>query len=148
MSDRALAGAARTVVPLRVRENIAREAFRDIGAAFPGWHVWYSPWSGAWNAHREGEEPFFGRPAGGRRFMVAAYDQVSLVVLLEAQARLDIEAGFPGWRVGQAVTGRWYAINLEQTGGGRDGLTRVIWCPSVSGLHAALRDLSHRELAR
>ncbi len=39
--------------------------------------------------------PFFGRPASGRRFMVAAYDPASLVALLEAQVRLDSEATFP-----------------------------------------------------
>lgn len=148
MSDLSSAGAGRTPVPLRTREQIARQAFRDIGTAFPGWHVWHSSWSGAWNACRKGEEPFFGRPASGRRFMVAAYDQVSMVVLLEAQVWLDIEAEFPGWQVGQTATGRWYAISHGRTDGRGYVLIRTICCPTISGLHAALHDLSYREQAR
>jgi hypothetical protein len=66
------------------------ERTREIAALFPGWMVWHSAWSGAWNACREGEEPYFGPPASGRRFMVSAYDSAALVVLLEEQVRLDM----------------------------------------------------------
>jgi hypothetical protein len=145
VDDLAPAKQNRTVLRLPTRDEIVRQTAREIGVQFPGWHVWHSSRSGTWNAHREGEEPFFGRPASGRRFMVAAYDKVSLVVLLEAQVRLDIEVEFPGWQVGQTATGRWYAINRDRIGCGSEALTRVIRCPAVSDLHTALRDLSHGE---
>lgn len=141
MSD--LAPAGENPNARRMRKEITEEAARGIGVQFPGWDVWYSSWSSAWNACRKGVEPWFGRPASGWRFMVAAYGPGSLVALLEAQVRLDIEAEFPAWKVGQTGTGCWYAVSHDQTGSGDDALVRVMCRPTISGLHATLRDLGH-----
>jgi hypothetical protein len=81
------------VIQPRTPTQAHNERTREIAALFPGWMIWYSAWSGAWNACREGEEPHFGRPANGRRFMVSAYDPAALVALLERQVQLDIERG-------------------------------------------------------
>jgi hypothetical protein len=83
------------VIQPRTPTQAHNERAREIAALFPGWMVWHSAWSGAWNACREGEEPYFGRPASGRRFMVSAYDAATLVVLLEQQVGLDVD-GVPG----------------------------------------------------
>jgi hypothetical protein len=80
------------------------DTVREIGAIFPGWHVWHSSWSDTWNGHREGEKPYFG---GSRRFMVSACDAPSLVALLERQDR--------------AVTGTETPGLLDRASGPRDG---------------------------
>ena len=79
---------ARVIIFRRPRTPV--DEAREIGMAFPGWHVWYTPESDTWNAHREGEKPFFGRlPGSSRRFMVSAYDAPGLIVLLEVQDRAE-----------------------------------------------------------
>ena len=62
------------VVVLRVPAQANETKAREIGALFPGWHVWYSDWSDTWDAYREGEEPYFGPGAvAGRAFMVSSF---------------------------------------------------------------------------
>jgi len=79
---------------------------REIARQFPGWHVWYTPESDTWNAHREGEKPFFGRPRyNSHRFMVSAYDAPGLIALLELQDRAVTETERPGCWIGQAGRG-------------------------------------------
>jgi hypothetical protein len=91
------------------RPRAPEDEAREIGRQFPGWHVWYSAWAGTWDAHREGEKPYFGPVPGGRVFMVTAHHSSELVALLEDQVRTDIAVGFPGWRVKRGPGG-WCAL--------------------------------------
>jgi hypothetical protein len=115
---------------------------REIGDAFPGWHVWYSDWSHTWNAHRKDAKPYFG-PVVGPAFMVSAYSAAKLVTLLEDQVRIDIAAEFPDWRVSQIAAGGWHAVGHGQADGG--SVTRIVGHATIVGLHAALRDLTGRK---
>jgi hypothetical protein len=95
------------VVTLRRPWTPEDDKAREIARQFPGWHVWYSPESSTWNAHREGEKPFFGRrPGSSRRFMVSAYDAPGLVALLELQDRAVTGTERPGCWIGQAAPGQ------------------------------------------
>jgi hypothetical protein len=125
--------------------QVIREREREVRALFPGWHVWHSSWSDTWNAHREGEEPDFRRPAGGRRFMVSAYDSADLVALLERQVVVDIRTEFPGWRVRRVASGGWYAIPHERAGSGDCAVVRLVHDPFIVGLRSTLRALAHQE---
>ena len=88
------------------RPRTAEDEAREIAGQFPGWHVWYTPDSDTWNAHREGEEPFFGRrPGGSHSFMVSAYDAPGLITLLELQDRAVTGTKRPGCWIGQAGPG-------------------------------------------
>jgi hypothetical protein len=82
------------------RPRTPEDEAREIAMAFAGWHVWYTPESDTWNAHREGEKPFFGRlPGTSRRFMVSAKDAPGLIVLLELQdAAGRRSCRSPAWR--------------------------------------------------
>ncbi len=95
------AGGAEVVIVRRPR-TLEDEA-REIAGQFPGWHVWYSPESDTWNAHREGEKPFFGHPPfSSHRFMVSAHDTPGLITLLELQDRAITGPERPGCWIGQA----------------------------------------------
>ena len=130
-----------------VQEEVARETARDIGLLFPDWHVWYSAEApSTWNAHREGEKPYFGPPAdNGRVFIVSARDVVSLVAMLERQAQIDVTEEFPDAEITQVGAGDWQAVyrNESATPDSRDAV-RVVSHPTVAGLHAALRELAAR----
>jgi len=135
------------VSQLRIPAQTIGEELREIGGLFPGWEVFYSAWSDTWNAWRQGEEPYFGRPASGRRFMVSAYDAVGLVASLEGQVRIDIGMDCPGWRVRQAASGGWYAIGSRSGNSHSYGaVVRLVHDPAVAGLHSTLRALAHRSV--
>ena len=90
------------VVIVRRPRTLEDEA-REIAGQFPGWHVWYTPESDTWNAHREGEKPFFGHPpCSSHRFMVSAHDAPGLITLLELQDRAVTGTERPGCWIGQA----------------------------------------------
>jgi hypothetical protein len=125
--------------------QVTRDKAREIRALFPGWHVWHSSWSDTWNAHREGEEPDFRRPAGGRRFMVSAYDATDLVALLERQVEVDIKIEFPGWRVRRVVSGGWYAFPPDWAGNRDCAVVRLVHDPFIAGLRSTLRALAHQQ---
>jgi hypothetical protein len=85
------------------RPRTAEDEAREIAGQFPGWHVWYTPESDTWNAHREGEKPFFGHPpCSSHRFMVWAHDAPGLITLLELQDRAVTGPERPGCWIGQA----------------------------------------------
>jgi hypothetical protein len=119
---------------------------REIGALFPGWEVFYSTWSDTWNAWRHGEEPYFGRSASGRRFMVSAFDAAGLVTSLERQVRIDIGMECPGWRVGQAASGGWYAIGGGRASNFPGAFVQLVHDPAIAGLRSTLRALAHRSV--
>ena len=98
-------GGGAEVVNVRRPRTLEGEE-REVGRQFPGWHVWYSPESATWNAHREDEKPFFGRRPGSRhRFMVSAYNAPGLIALLELQDRAVAGTERPGCWIGQAGPG-------------------------------------------
>ena len=89
------------------RPRTPEDEVREIARQFPGWHVWYTREPDTWNAHREGEKPFFGRPPGSsHRFMVSAYDAPGLIALLELQDRAVTGPERPGCWIGQAAPGQ------------------------------------------
>ena len=103
------------VVSLRTPARIAWEALHEIRASFPSWHVWYSVHSATWNAHRKGQEPYFGFvPDGVPMFMVSASTAAELVALLEWQVLGDMAREFPTWQVGRTDSGTWYALTHTQ----------------------------------
>jgi hypothetical protein len=105
MTDPARDDGAEVVIFRRPRTP--EDEAREIARQFPGWHVWYSPESDTWNAHREGEKPFFGRrPGSNHRFMVSAYDAPGLVALLELQDPAVTGTDCPGCWIGQAAPGQ------------------------------------------
>jgi hypothetical protein len=127
------------VVVLRVLVQVNENKAREIGARFPGRHVWYSDWSDTWDAYREGEEPYFGPGAvAGRAFMVSAYNASDLVALLENQARLDIAVEFPGWRVQQSPGG-WCAIGPQGARSSNGAVVQLVYCPALGRLLSALQ---------
>ena len=127
------------VVVLRVPVQANETKAREIGALFPGWHVWYSDWSDTWDAYREGEEPYFGPGAvAGRAFMVSAYNARDLVALLENQARIDIAVEFPDWRV-QGSPGGWCAIGPQGPHSSNGAVVQLVYGPALGGLLRALR---------
>ena len=63
MTDPARDDGAETVI-FRCPRTLEDEA-REIAGQFPGWHVWYTPESDPWNAHREAETIF--RPPAVQR---------------------------------------------------------------------------------
>jgi hypothetical protein len=121
------------VVVLRVPAQANETRAREIGALFPGWHVWYSDWSDTWDAYREGEQPYFWPGAvAGRAFMVSAYNASDLVALLENQARIAIAVEFPDWRVRQGLGG-WCAI-FHQGPQSSDGtVVQLMHGPGIRG---------------
>lgn len=124
------------VIHFRRAVRIPEEEAREIGEAFPGWHVWYSNWSDTWDAYREGEKPYFGPvPDDGRAFMVSAYSASGLVTLLENQVRADIAVEFPDWRV-QRSPGGWSAIGPQGSNG---AVVQLVYGPALGGLLRALR---------
>jgi hypothetical protein len=105
------------VVPLRTPARIVWEALGEIRASFPGWHVWHTADSATWNAHRKGQEPYFGPlPEGAPVFMVSASRASQLVALLECQTLGDMTREFSGWRIGRTATGSWYALTRGRYG--------------------------------
>jgi hypothetical protein len=95
------------VIPPCKPARAVDETLREIGAMFPGWHVWYSSGSDTWNAHREDEKPYFGRPpVGSRKFMVSAYDAPGLVALLKHQDPAVTGPERPGCWIGRAAPGQ------------------------------------------
>ena len=67
------------VIPLRTPARVVWETLSGIRASFPGWHVWHSIDSATWNAHRKGQEPYFGPvPDGEPVFMVSSLERGSL----------------------------------------------------------------------
>lgn len=137
-----------SVVPLQIPARMIADKVREIGALFPGWEVSFSRWSDTWNAWRKGEDPYFGRSANGRLFMVSAEDAAGLVALLERQARNDIGLDCPGWRVRQAPSGGWYAVRSGRVGTGHDAVVRLVHDPAVAGLGSTLRALARRANGR
>jgi hypothetical protein len=125
--------------------QVIQERAREIKTLFPGWHVWHSSWSDTWNAHREGEEPDFRRPAGGRRFMVSTYDATDLVALLERQVGVDLKMEFPGWRVRREASGGWYAFPCERPGSRDCVVVRLVQDRFIVGVRSTLRALAHQE---
>ncbi len=117
-------GAAGARVIIFRRPRTPEDEAREIAMAFAGWHVWYTPESDTWNAHREGEKPFFGRlPGSSRRFMVSAYDAPDLIMLLELQDRAVTGTERPGCWIGQAAPGQ----NRPRSGNGDDGTAAGQW---------------------
>jgi hypothetical protein len=127
------------VIDFRRAVRIPEEEAREIGEAFPGWHVWYSDWSDTWDAYREGGKPYFGPvPDGGRAFMVSAYSASGLVALLENQVRADIAFEFPDWRVRQSPGG-WCASGPQGPQSSNGAVVQLTYCLGIGGLLQALR---------
>jgi hypothetical protein len=131
------------VIPLRTAARMVWETLREIRASFPGWHVWHSIDSATWNAHRKGQEPYFGPvPDGEPVFMVSSSSAAYLVALLEAQTLSDMAREFPGWRIRRTGSGGWCASVRGQCG------FRLIQGPTARPLKETLRALAqHRQSA-
>jgi hypothetical protein len=129
------------VILLRTPARIIGETLREIRAAFPGWHVWYSAGSATWNAHREGREPYFGPvPEGAPLFMVSGSSAAYLVTLLEGQTLSDIAREFPVWRIRRTGSGGWCAFARGEYG------VRLVQSSAVAPLRETIRALTqHRQ---
>jgi hypothetical protein len=125
------------VIPLQTPARIVWETLRGIRASFPGWHVWYSIDSATWNAHRKGQEPYFGSvPDGEPVFMVSSSSAAHLRSLLEAQTLSDMAREFPAWRIRRTGSGGWCA-----SARGRCGVW-LVQSPTESPLRETLRAMT------
>jgi hypothetical protein len=132
------------VIPLRTPARVVWETLSAIRASFPDWHVWHSINSATWNAHRKGQDPYFGPvPDGEPVFMVSSSSAAYLVALLEAQTLSDMAREFPGWRIRRTGSGGWCASVRGQCG------FRLIQGSAERPLRETLRALAqHRQSAR
>ena len=131
------------VIPLRTPARVVWETLSGIRASFPDWHVWHSIGSATWNAHRKGQEPYFGPvPDGEPVFMVSSSSAAYLVALLEAQTLSDMVREFPAWRIRRTGSGGWCASVRGQCG------FRLIQGSTERPLRETLRALAqHRQSA-
>ncbi len=135
------AGERGNVLPLRISEEIARQAARDIGILFPDWRVWFEASAGRWHARRESN--FNPGPGDKRVPAVSANDAVALVTKLEQQVRLDLAVEFPDWKVSESGRDGWQAVHQGAQAGQDD--RAVVRHPTIAGLRAASRELATRE---
>jgi hypothetical protein len=131
---------ASNVIPLRTAARVVWETSRELRGSFSGWHIWYSTWSAKWNAHRKGQEPYFGPvPDEAPVFMVSASSAPQLENLLEWQTLGDLRREFPGWRIGRTHSGCWYAMTRSQHS------VRLVQRPALVLLIEMLRALTRYE---
>ena len=128
------------VIPLRTGTRVVWETLRELRGTFSGWHIWYSTWSASWNAHRKGQEPYFGPvPDGAPVFMVSAPTAPQLVALLEWQTLGDMTREFPDWQIGRTDAGWWYGTARAQHG------VRLIQSVAAAPLGETIRALTLRQ---
>jgi hypothetical protein len=126
------------VIVLRPRTQVRRR----IKAIYPGWRAWRNPRTDIWAAYRD-EPPRFGSPAAdGWQHQVSACDEVTLMMVLDQQVRIDIGREFPSWRVGRGRPGDWYAFSTQSDPGDTCQTARVVHAPLLWGLLASLRTLA------